>query len=57
VQEAREVIATTGALAHVETMIAELTSAALDALTAGDVAEPARTVLAELAIAATERTG
>jgi len=57
VQEAREVIATTGALAHVETMIAELTSAALAALDAGDVAEPARTVLAELAIAATERTG
>jgi geranylgeranyl diphosphate synthase type I len=57
VQEAREVIASTGALAHVETMIAELTAAALAALAAGDVAEPARTVLAELAIAATERTG
>ena len=57
VDEAREVIASTGALAHVERMITELTTSALAALEAGDVAEPARTVLADLAVAATERRG
>ena len=57
VEEAREVIASTGALAHVERMIGALTVSALAALEGSCVAEPARTVLAELAVAATERRG
>jgi len=57
VEECREVIVGTGALAEVEAQISQLTSAAVAALTDSPVAEPARTVLAELAIAATERSG
>ena len=57
VDEAREAIAGTGALAQVEQQITELTATAVAALDGSDIAEPARTVLAELAVAATERTG
>lgn len=49
----REVIVETGALDHVETLINALTDQALAALT--PVADPARDVLAQLAVAATAR--
>jgi geranylgeranyl diphosphate synthase, type I len=51
----REVIADTGALARTEARIAELTAQALDALAGADVTLEARTVLTELAGAATQR--
>jgi len=54
----REVIGSSGALGHVEQLIVTGTEAALCALEAtgeGAVAEPARTILAELAVAATAR--
>ncbi len=59
VNEARTIIRDAGALTQVEGMIADLTAAALAAL--GDspgspVAEPARSALAALAVAATERS-
>ena len=73
VEQARAVITDTGALAHVEDLIAALTEQALGALgpppspahdpldrAADDhctVSEPARSVLRELAVAATERIG
>ncbi len=53
----RAVIVDTGALAHVEALITEQTARALAALGSGPVAEPARAVLAELVVAATERQG
>ena len=57
VEEAREIIDSSGALAHVERLIGELTESALSALDGGVVAEPGRSVLAALAVAATERRG
>jgi geranylgeranyl diphosphate synthase, type I len=59
VDEARAVITDTGARQQVEGMIGELTEAALTALgPAGEsaVVEPARSALASLAVAATERS-
>jgi geranylgeranyl diphosphate synthase, type I len=53
----REVITETGALARVEALIAGLTQEALSALRASTLAEPARTALADLAVAATSRRG
>ncbi|MGH8869980.1 MAG: polyprenyl synthetase family protein [Actinomycetes bacterium] len=55
VEALRDVIVTTGALSHVEGLIARLADQAEAALQAGDVAEPARGVLAALAVAATSR--
>jgi geranylgeranyl diphosphate synthase, type I len=52
----REVIADTGALDHTERMIADLTASSLTALESADIAEPARSVLAHLAHAATRRS-
>ncbi len=52
----REVITDTGALARSEGLIAELLDDALVALAAAPVEEPARTVLGDLALAATSRT-
>jgi geranylgeranyl diphosphate synthase type I len=49
----REVIADTGALAHVEELVTTLTDTALDALAA--VPDPARETLRALAVAATRR--
>ena len=58
VEEARAVITESGALTIVEDMIAELTTQALAAVTGNEwIAEPARSVLAELAVAATARSG
>jgi geranylgeranyl diphosphate synthase, type I len=66
VAEAQAVITDSGAVASVETRIAELTAEALAALDGGRdaelpgdtlIAEPARSVLASLAVAATERSG
>lgn len=54
---AREVIVGSGALEHVEAQIAARTEEALAAVAAGPVAEPARSVLADLAVAATRRSG
>ena len=54
----REVIGSSGALSHVEHLITTGTDSAMRALEAegaGEVAEPARTVLADLAVAATAR--
>ena len=51
----REVIGSTGALTEVEDLIATLTATALDAL--AGVPDPARSALADLAIAATTRRG
>jgi geranylgeranyl diphosphate synthase, type I len=53
----REVLVDTGALAHVESAIVERTEQALTALANGPVAEPARGVLVDLAVAATTRRG
>jgi geranylgeranyl diphosphate synthase type I len=55
VAQLRAVIVDTGALDHVETLIADSTTEALCALEVGPVAEPARSVLRELASAATSR--
>ncbi len=52
----REVIEQTGALRRVERLIDELMDDALAAVRAAPLAEPARTVLEELAVAATART-
>jgi geranylgeranyl diphosphate synthase type I len=57
IAEMREVIVETGALAESERLIEELTGQALAALAEAPVAEPARDVLAELAVAATRRRG
>jgi geranylgeranyl diphosphate synthase type I len=54
--ELRAVIVDTGALDRVEALIAELTGDALAALAAAPVADDARSVLAELAQAATSRS-
>jgi geranylgeranyl diphosphate synthase, type I len=51
----RTVIQETGALAHVEELISARTDEALTALDAGAVDEPARSVLTQLAVAATTR--
>ena len=56
VEDLREILRDTGALARVETLIAELMDDALAALEALPVEAEARTVLAELAVAATART-
>ncbi len=56
----REIIGSSGALGHVEQLITAGTETALEALDTSDegaVAEPARTVLADLAVAATARRG
>ncbi|MDP9101008.1 MAG: polyprenyl synthetase family protein [Actinomycetota bacterium] len=57
VEELRAVIRDTGALDRVETMIDERTGAALEALSGAPVEPHAAEVLAELAVAATERSG
>jgi geranylgeranyl diphosphate synthase, type I len=57
VDELREVITETRALARVEALIAGLTQEAMAALGASAMAEPARSVLADLAVAATTRRG
>ena len=51
----REVIAETGALAHVEALISALTEQSLRALDSVEIAEPAHEVLHSLAVAATSR--
>jgi geranylgeranyl diphosphate synthase type I len=56
VDELREVIRATGALTAVERLIAQLVQRARAALAAGEVEEPARTVLDALIDAATDRT-
>jgi geranylgeranyl diphosphate synthase type I len=55
VDRLREVIVETGALDSVEQLISRLTAQALAALGTGEVAEPARSVLHDLAVAATAR--
>jgi geranylgeranyl diphosphate synthase, type I len=57
VDELRGLIRSSGALDHVEGLIASLTLEALAALDRPGVADPARQVLAQLAVAATERRG
>jgi len=57
VAELRTVIAETGALAEVERMVGERTEQALAALAVADLDDEARTVLRELAVAATARRG
>jgi geranylgeranyl diphosphate synthase, type I len=57
VEAARDVIARSGALAHVEELIADLTGSALAALDAAALADEARCALRELAAAATQRSG
>jgi geranylgeranyl diphosphate synthase, type I len=52
----RGVITSTGALDRTEARIAELTTVALDALAAAELEPDARTVLTDLAVAATART-
>jgi geranylgeranyl diphosphate synthase type I len=53
----RSVIADTGALDHVESLVAQRTEQALAALDAGDIEADARAVLGQLALAATKRRG
>jgi geranylgeranyl diphosphate synthase type I len=53
---ARDLLIELGAVHAVEQRIAELTGSALDELAAADVAEPAASRLAELAVAASRRT-
>ncbi|MFD0919773.1 polyprenyl synthetase family protein [Saccharopolyspora rosea] len=55
VERAREVLTRLGAVAAVEERITELTASAMHALESGDLAEPAATRLAELAVAVTDR--
>jgi geranylgeranyl diphosphate synthase, type I len=55
VERIRGLLADLGAAQAVEQRIAALTGSALDALSAADVAEPAATELAELAVSATRR--
>lgn len=57
VEELREIITRTGALAEVEERISELTRAALAALQEAPITAEAGAVLAELAVAATMRQG
>jgi geranylgeranyl diphosphate synthase type I len=57
VDDLRAVIQESGALDHVEALVTQRTEEALAALDAGPVEEPARDVLARLAIAATARRG
>lgn len=57
VEELREIIVRTGALAEVEERISELTRSALDALQAAPITAEAGAVLTELAVAATMRQG
>lgn len=56
VAELREIITTTGALDHVEALIARLTDDALSSLDGVELANPATSVLTDLAYAATRRT-
>jgi geranylgeranyl diphosphate synthase, type I len=56
VEELRAIIARTGALAEVERRISELTRSALEALREAPITAESRGVLAELAVAATERS-
>jgi geranylgeranyl diphosphate synthase type I len=56
VDRVRGLLTEIGAAQAVEQRIAALTGSALDALSAADVAEPAATQLAELAVTATRRT-
>jgi geranylgeranyl diphosphate synthase, type I len=51
----RDILVSTGALKAVEVMIDELADRAAEALETGEVAEPARAVLARLIVAATSR--
>ncbi len=55
VERVRATLTELGAVSAVEQRIAALTGSALDALAAADVAEPAATELAELAVTATRR--
>jgi geranylgeranyl diphosphate synthase, type I len=55
VERVRDLLAELGAVQTVEQRIAALTGSALDALSAADIAEPAASQLAELAVAATRR--
>jgi geranylgeranyl diphosphate synthase type I len=55
VERLRDLFTDLGAVQAVEQRIAALTGAALDALTAADIAEPAATELQELAVRATRR--
>ena len=55
VADARELLTELGAVAEVERRIAELTESGLAALADADLAEPAGTKLAELAVSATRR--
>jgi geranylgeranyl diphosphate synthase type I len=57
VETLRSILVDTGALAEVERRITELTEVALEALASASVDEPARSVLSELALAATVRRG
>jgi geranylgeranyl diphosphate synthase, type I len=57
IEQLRTVIVNSGALAATEVRIAELTERALAALAAAEIEPSAREVLAELAVAATSRTG
>jgi len=57
VDQLRELITASGALARTERRIAELTETALTALAAADLVAEARQVLVELAAVATRRTG
>jgi geranylgeranyl diphosphate synthase, type I len=53
----RDIIAATGALTHVEHLIAERLDAALDALAAAPFGDPARQALSDLASAVSHRSG
>jgi geranylgeranyl diphosphate synthase type I len=55
VERVRGLLTELGAVQAVEQRIAALTGSALDALSAADVAEPAASQLAELAVTATRR--
>ena len=55
VEALREVITDTGALAHVEALIAALTDQSLRAIDSVAVDEPAHEILRDLAVAATSR--
>ena len=55
VEALREVITDTGALAHVEALIAALTDQSLRAIDSVEVDEPAHEILRDLAVAATSR--
>jgi geranylgeranyl diphosphate synthase, type I len=55
IERIREVLTDLGAVAAVERRIETLTASAMDALAAANLAEPAATRLADLAVAATAR--